>query len=233
MEAPVLDQSGGAPKTERNNRMFMKTLEVSINKGEPTGMQSRVMQKMFGCHVCPHRALQACVDTQNMARESDNPFVEMIQKGKTHANHICQGRVMEIVARHKLLGKPSGMRVVRNSNIFRLQEYTDHLYERLHGIKQETGALTKEEKDLMWAFHQTNMELNKRLESALKQDEGTKVEIAKLTPSQVNELMRDGVRRKELIDQRDQSVSASVISDSISKQIYYNEDGDNDEEGSV
>ena len=194
---------GGKRNSWRELRMNLNTVETRFEDGgAPDNPYKDVKLRLFfGCKTCPHIGNEACVDIQRSGYDGAAVPVEMIQRGKAHANKICKGRYIEIIEYFKLMGKPDGLRLIRNKNMVRVQEYTNFLYNRLMQLKAASdGSLTKEEKDLMWASHNMNMELNRRLESSLKQDEGTKVEVTKLTPSQINELINEGLEKKKTIE---------------------------------
>jgi len=169
-----------------------------------TNYQQHRLKLYFGCHSCPHRGTQKCVDIQQAKYDNVDVPVTMIKVGEKHHNGVCSGRINEIKMYFDMMKKPDGFRMLRNQNVMRLQEYTNHLYDRLMDIKKADGALSDDEKDMIMAFHKMTEELNKRIESSLRQDEGINVNSQKLTPSQLNELINDSVeKRKELENARD------------------------------
>lgn len=170
------------------------------------GSQAKRIGAYFGCKTnrCPHIGTVQCVHIQKSGYDTDVPC-QMVEKGSWHSNGICKGRMAEIITYFELMDKPNGQRLVRNKNILRVQDYTDSLYDRLLDVKR-SGPLSEEEKGLLYAYHQMSMELNRRLESALKQDEGTKVEVTKLTPSQINDLIKDAKEKRKQLEQKESAL---------------------------
>jgi hypothetical protein len=180
-------------KTILNNRRKMTLNTRSIDKMENTTDKYRNTQvkNYFGCKKCPYIGTQMCIDTQRACYNGQEVPVTLIEKGKEHNNGICTGRKKEIITYFKLMDRPDGIRLIRNRNIFRMQDLTNDLHSRLLEIKNSEGRLTDDEKDLLAAFHGLNVELNKRVDRALQQDEGSKINVQKLTPSAINDLIRD------------------------------------------
>lgn len=198
-----------------NIGMTRKTLSTTrTNDGTPT-KGNKYQALLFGCKNCPYRGMERCLDIQKSAYEGALPsYMRPIGKNEVHENGICKGRLNEVLEYFDLMGKPSGMRIIRNRNIMRVQEYTDMLYSRLLEVKESGAGLTEEEKGLLYAFHQMTMELNRRLESALKQDEGIKVDVVKLTPSQINDLIADAREKKQALMEKATVLEITALEDS-------------------
>jgi len=194
---------------EKVNGTYHQLKDATVYQGnggynEPNHQQSVFLKRFYGCNSCPYRGTSKCVDIQRSGYENgDNLPVEKIEKGKKHNNGICKGRFQEMVSTFDMMKKPTGFRLMRNHNLIRLQDYTNHLYSRLMDIKNEDGPLSDDEKDMILAFHKLSEEMNKRVEGALRQDEGLAINTQKLTPSQLNELIDDSAQlRKEYEEKR-------------------------------
>ena len=190
------DKDINKKKTILNNR---RKMQLNLNENVGKGVDGNPVDKYasshlknyFGCRNCPYRGTSKCVDIQRAAFDNRETPVTLIEKDKEHNNGICIGRKQEIITYFRLMDRPNGIRLIRNRNIFRMQDLTNDLHSRLLEIKNSEGRLTDDEKDLLAAFHGLNVELNKRVDKALQQDEGSKINVQKLTPSAINDLIRD------------------------------------------
>lgn len=152
----------------------------------------------FGCKMCPHRGMDRCVDIQRSGYENGDELpVSRIEKGDVHANRICRGRIKEIKMFFKLMDNPAGIRLIMTKNQHQLHDIMEQLYGRLLDIKQEKGALTEDEMNMLDAYMKLARDVGEQLGKRLKQDEGIKLNAETLTPSQINRLI-EGAERKEL-----------------------------------